>query len=207
MKELMEHEGFHRRPLGIVLMSTNTKCNVCGGNLLVRMERPSFPVVYTNDFFCWWYTLLQILPKQLERLHVHTALYKFHSEGNESEVIYDDEYSELPYFVSSHMTAFETKLLYQLTAEILLGHISYQQRSDIYNYVHGYDSARKQCNQPTAHARLQKSDRYMFVHVHAHCTYMYMYSSYWFISLLVTTYIYVQCTYTCAHESYLPFVR
>ena len=89
-------------------------------------------------------------------------------------MIYDDEYSELPYFVSSNMTAFETKLLYQLTAEILLGHISYRQRSDIYNYVHGCDSARKQCNQPTAHARLLKSDRYMFVHVHTHCTYMYI---------------------------------
>lgn len=41
------------------------------------------------------------------------------------------------------MTGFETKLLHTLTAEILLGRITYKQKSEIYNYAHGYDSVAK----------------------------------------------------------------
>ena len=63
--------------------------------------------------------------------------------GNDSEAVYDADYLDLSYFISSHMTVFQTKLLKHLTAEILLGQISYKQRSEIYNYVHGYDSSVK----------------------------------------------------------------
>ena len=34
-KELMEQKGFLGRPLGIVLISSNNKCGLCGGSLLV----------------------------------------------------------------------------------------------------------------------------------------------------------------------------
>ena len=41
------------------------------------------------------------------------------------------------------MTAFATGMLTTLSAEILLGQMSYRQKADIYNYIHGYDAATK----------------------------------------------------------------
>jgi len=38
----------------------------------------------------------------------------------------------------------EASVICHLTAEMLLGQISNRQRSDIYNYVHGYDTTKKQ---------------------------------------------------------------
>ena len=35
LRELTLQEGFQGRPLGIVLISANSKCGLCGGNLLV----------------------------------------------------------------------------------------------------------------------------------------------------------------------------
>ena len=50
---------------------------------------------------------------------------------------------ELPYFLSTNMTAFATEMLTTLSAEILLGQMSYRQKADVYNYAHGYDAATK----------------------------------------------------------------
>ena len=41
------------------------------------------------------------------------------------------------------MTAFQTKLLHTLSAEVLFGQLSYKERSDIYNFTHGFDSVAK----------------------------------------------------------------
>ena len=56
---------------------------------------------------------------------------------------YDKDCLELPYFLSTNMTCFSTKLLTNLSAEILPGQMSYKQKCDIYNNIHGYDSAIK----------------------------------------------------------------
>ena len=69
--------------------------------------------------------------------------YGFYTLGDESEVVYDDHYFKLPYFVASHMTVFETNLLSHLTADLLLGQISYQQGADIYNYTHRCEYIKK----------------------------------------------------------------
>lgn len=141
MGELIQHEGFNGKSLGVVLLSANSECKLCGGNLLVRADRPSFPVVYTNDFGTVNGTHFRKYCQNNWKGCPFTQHYGFHTNGNESAAVYDDAYSKLPYFVSSHMTVFQTKLLYKLTAEMLLGHISYQQSADIYNYVHGCESA------------------------------------------------------------------
>ncbi len=54
-------------------------------------------------------------------------------------------------FMSTNMTVFETKMLQSLNAEILLGQLTYRQKSDIYNYCHGYDSSTKQGPIQTSH--------------------------------------------------------
>lgn len=42
-RELVQHEGFDGHPL----VSSNSICKDCGGNLLVRADRPSFLMGYT----------------------------------------------------------------------------------------------------------------------------------------------------------------
>ena len=57
------------------------------------------------------------------------------------------------------MTAFQTKLLNNLTAEILLG--------QIYNYVHGYDETKKKHSAKAIHGEVDENatdyDRYVYV--------------------------------------------
>ena len=57
---------------------------------------------------------------------------------------YDANWKELPYFISSREIAFDTKMLIQLDAEILIGVMSYKQRAEIYNYIHGYEHMSKE---------------------------------------------------------------
>ena len=147
MNELLQYEGFHKKPLGIVLLSANNKCKLCEGSLLVRADRPSFPVVYSNDFGTVNSTHFRKYCQNNWKGCQFTQHYGFYMIGNESQVFYEKNLLDLPYFFPSHMTAFATKLLLGLTAELLLGQISYQQRADIYNYIHGYDSVKKQCVQ------------------------------------------------------------
>ena len=144
---MIQHEGFQGKLLGIVLISGNNKCKLCRGNLLVQADRPSFPAVYSNDLGTVSGTHFRKYRQNNWKGCPFTQHYGFHTEGNESEVVYDDDFSQLPYFVSSHMTVFQTKLLSHLTAEMLLGQISYRQGSEIFNYVHGRDSAKKQSTQ------------------------------------------------------------
>lgn len=46
VQQMQQLEGFQGHPLGIVLLSANNICRLCGGNLLVRADRPSFPVIH-----------------------------------------------------------------------------------------------------------------------------------------------------------------
>ena len=46
---------------------------------------------------------------------------------------------DLPYFLSTHITAFKMALLKHFNAELLIGQVSYNQRCDVYNYIHRYE--------------------------------------------------------------------
>lgn len=167
-RELIQHDGFQGKPLGIVLISANNNCRLCGGNLLVRADRPSFPVVYSNDLGTVCGTHFRKYCQNNWKGCTFTQHYGFHTKGNESEAVYDEDYSQLPYFVSSHMTVFQTQLLRHLTAEMLLSQVSYRQRADIYNYVHGCDLAIKQSAQAMPHELFETDtnpNRYMLMHV------------------------------------------
>ena len=98
-KELCMKEGFEKNHLGVVLISSNNTCKTCGGNLLVRKDRPSFLTLYTNDF--------GTLPATHFRKYCHNARkgcsftqhYGFSSSSTSTEYIYDTNWLELPYFV------------------------------------------------------------------------------------------------------------
>lgn len=140
--ELIHMEGFQGKPLGIVLISSNNTCKLCEGKLLIRADRPSFPIVYTEEFGTIDGTHFR---KHCQNHGVgcpFTQHYGF-STSVESQIEYDLDSLELPFFLSSNMTAFHTSMLHRLTAEMLISQVSYQQKADTYNYIHGYDSAMK----------------------------------------------------------------
>ena len=140
--EFIHMEGFQGKPIGIVLISPNKICKLCNGKLLVRADRPSFPTVYTEEFGTINGTHFR---KHCQNHGIgcsFTQHYGF-STSAESQIEYDFNSLELPFFLSSNMTAFCTSMLQHLTAEMLICQVSYQQKADTYNYIHGYDSAMK----------------------------------------------------------------
>ena len=64
--------------------------------------------------------------------------YGYHINGSE-KLIYDDDWSCNPYFLSSHQTAFSITFLKKFNIEILIGQLTYLQKSEIYNYTNGYN--------------------------------------------------------------------
>lgn len=54
-------------------------------------------------------------------------------------MIADNNWAELPYFISTSKTGFSTTLLEKFDAELLLGQLSYKQKADIYNFYHKYE--------------------------------------------------------------------
>ena len=123
-------------PLGVVLISSKDNCRNCGSKLYVRADRPSTITVYNDS--------MGTLPgthytKYCRRggcsLQQH---YGFYTMGSSSETIYDEEWATLHYFMSTRETAFTMDMLCRLDKEILIGQISYKQRADIYNDIHGY---------------------------------------------------------------------
>ena len=137
--ELLHVDGYQGKPLGVVLISSNKVCKLCKGDLLVRADRPSFPIVYTENYGTINSTHFRKYC-QNHAIGCHfTQHYGFSMRGIESQIEYDADSLDLPYFLSSNMTGFQTSMLHHLTAEMLIGQMSYQQKADTYNYIHGYD--------------------------------------------------------------------
>lgn len=134
-----------RNPLGIVLISSNSTCKKCGGNLLTRGDRPSQVTVYTETYG----TIVGTHYRKLCSNHCKgcnfTQHYGYYTNGSQSETYYDCDWRSRQYFVSSSETAFEMAFLVKYDAELLLGHISYSQKADIYNYNNGYPVQPKVC--------------------------------------------------------------
>ena len=120
------------KPLGLILLSNKEECILCGSKLLIRSDKPSTVVVYDNN--------LGTIPAT----HFHkycskrscscTQFYGYYT--CDSDTYYNEDCTELPYFVATRETAIATSLLKQLDAEILIGQLSYKQRADIYNLLH-----------------------------------------------------------------------
>lgn len=112
-------------------------CRICNSKLLVKADRSRRVTIYRDTFgtdesshYC----------KVCNSSCPFVQHYGFYSMGG-SEIIYDEDFQTLPYFMSTRETAFEMPILKQLDAEILIGQLSYKQRSEIYNVVHGYNEA------------------------------------------------------------------
>ena len=105
-------------------------CVACGGQLLLRKDRPSYISVYDTHF------------GPLQGTHYHkkcslTQYYGYHTTGGgNSLVVYNDNWMEYQYFVSSSLTAFSLRTLREADAQILIGQLSYQQIAEIFNHIH-----------------------------------------------------------------------
>lgn len=98
--ELINHKGFLDNPLGLVLISSNTTCKACGGDLLVRADRPSFLTGYTTSLGTIPFTHFRKYCSKAKKGCSFTQHYGFHSFGEDTE--YDKDWFALPYFVATH---------------------------------------------------------------------------------------------------------
>ena len=139
LQELMKFQIPKQKPLGLILVSSNQSCPLCGKHLLLRKDRPASLVVYDDQ--------LGSVPGS----HYHkycscglTQYYGYYTISGSTDVLYNSEWECLPYFVSSRETAFSIKLLKQFNAEILLGKLSFKQCADVYNHLHSYSKGNEQ---------------------------------------------------------------
>jgi len=140
LTELYDFEGYHGNPLGILLISSKDNCRNCAGKLHVHGDRPSFPMVYNEDTGTVQGTHFRKYCENQSKGCHFVQHYGFYSTDGIDGIIYDDDYYTLPYFMSTSMTVFQGTILKHLTAQLLIGQISYKQKAEIYNYSHGYES-------------------------------------------------------------------
>ena len=124
-----------KQPLGIVLISPKTHCELCGQALALRKDRPSSIVLYD-------YTSGSVPGTHYHKICTSkicnlTQYYGYYTTGQaSSHVFFNSDWESLPYFVASSLTAFALHMLRQVDSEILIGLLSYKQIADIFNHVH-----------------------------------------------------------------------
>jgi len=140
MKQLVripKHSTRDQEYIGMVLVSPVELCIICGYKLSIRQDRLVCAVIY-DDYLgsmpALHYT--RYCRRKGCSLQQH---YGYYTQGDSSEVTYNDNALSLPYFMCSRETAFSMKLLHKLDMECLIGQISYKQSAEIYNSWHGYE--------------------------------------------------------------------
>ena len=147
MTELLAAKGGKKgSPLGIVLISSNSICKECGGALFIRRDRSSSIVLYTESMGTVPATHYIKHCANSRRGCRFSQHYGYYTKGDSDECYYDSDWNTLPYFKSTNKTAFDMRILKRLDAEILIGQISYLQSSNVYNYIHQYNSCEKPQN-------------------------------------------------------------
>ena len=73
-----------------------------------------------------------------------TQFYGYTREGDQQGVLYDDDWQDHTYFISTQETGFELSMLKKFDVELLIGQMSYKQKATIYNITNGYDDTKKE---------------------------------------------------------------
>lgn len=143
--DLYSMPGLKDHPLGVVLISPNTSCKLCKAELIVRSDRPCFLTLYTDDMGTIPGTHFRKYCKNSRRGCSYTQHYGFYTINDEEDSVmtYDDDWFQLPYFMSSSKTGFAMCFLRRYDTELLISQISYREKCDIYNIYHNYDQTRK----------------------------------------------------------------
>ena len=136
-------------PLGVVLISSHSRCKLCDGVLLIRSDRPSHVSVYTKTLGTVIGTHYQKYCQNFCKGCNFKQYYGYSSKkGINGEFLscYDSDWAELQYFISSSETAVELSMLKNFDAELLFGQISYSQKAEIYDHCNGYPVKSKTCS-------------------------------------------------------------
>lgn len=131
------------KSLGIVLISPNKTCKLCGSSLLSRADRPSQITIYTLSRGTINGTHYRKICSKFRSGCSFVQHYGHYSKGKGQEVFFDEDWQKHTYFLSTRETAFELDFLRQFDAELLIGQISYNQRADIYNYINNCETIEK----------------------------------------------------------------
>ena len=120
------------KPLGLILISPVSSCVLCGQRLTLRRDRPSSITVYDDS-------LGPVLGSHFHKICTNnscklTQYFGYYTIGSKS--IFNDNWKDLAYFVSSSLTAFSLSMLKRIDIEIIIGQLSYKQIADIFNHVH-----------------------------------------------------------------------
>jgi len=115
----MKHDG---KELGVIVISEKSSCLQCGSSLSLRSDRPSQVTVYSE-------TVGTTAGMHFHKLCKNTKCkivqhYGYVTSGLKSGALYDDNWADLPYFVSSQETVFETSFLKNMDSELLIGQVS-----------------------------------------------------------------------------------
>jgi len=144
MKELITMPyGSSKTQLGIPLIPHQSLCQLCNGKLLLKGDRPSGISLYTMTYGTVSGTHYHKYCTNYRKGCKFTQFYGYCKLGASENGRYDDKWMDLPFFISSQETGFETSMLKRFDAELLLGQISYKQRADIYNVYNSYDITKK----------------------------------------------------------------
>lgn len=123
-------------PLGVILISGKEFCRTCGSRLYIRGDRTSQVTIYHDQLGTLPGThYIKYCRKKGCSFQQH---YGFYTLGDCSAVTYDHDWAILDYFMSTRETVFSMDMLRRLDKEILIAQISYKQRADLYNDIHGY---------------------------------------------------------------------
>jgi hypothetical protein len=123
-------------PLGVILISSRANCRICGSKLYIRGDRMSRVIIYDDKLGTQPAThYTRYCRRKGCSLQQHCG---YCTLGDSGKIEYDDKWRDEPYFMSSRETAFCMDMLNRLDMEILIGQISYKQRAELYNAIHGY---------------------------------------------------------------------
>ena len=100
LRELHSFMGPLGVSLGIILISPRQTCKLCGSSLMVKADRPSRVVVYTDTVSTINSTHYRKICKKYRSGCPYVQHYGHHSMGG-SSIYFDDDWQSLPYFLST----------------------------------------------------------------------------------------------------------
>ena len=124
------------KPLGVVLLSSHDTCVMCHSKLLVRKDRPASIVIYDDRMGTVHGTHFHKYCTNRACGCIHYYGYHTSVKASQcSQVIFENGWESLCYFVSSRETAFSLNLLKRFNSEILFGQMSFKQCAEVYNHL------------------------------------------------------------------------
>ena len=140
-EELCKWSTKANNPLGCVLISNNCHCKVCGDKLLLKARDSVRKIVVYDDRHGTYIGCHYIKFCRKPSCKFRQYYGKYTPDG--VEIFYDDEWMENKFFLSTQQTAFSMRFIKSFDVELLIGQLSYNQRTNIYNATHGYNRGLK----------------------------------------------------------------